>query len=88
MLDLLALLLFSLRAALCPWSDLVVENMLLRHQLAVALRANPRPRLDRRDRLLWVIARRLWTDWRRHLVLVGPDTVVRWHRQGWKLILW
>ena len=64
---------------------LVVENLLLRQQLAVALRSRLRPRLTRRDRLFWVLARWLTTEWRRHLVLVSPDTVVRWHRQGWRL---
>jgi hypothetical protein len=32
-----------------------------------------------------VAAARLWRGWRRHLVLVRPETVVRWHRQGWRL---
>jgi transposase len=32
-----------------------------------------------------VLIRRLRADWRRHLLLVGPDTVLRWHRAGWKL---
>jgi hypothetical protein len=56
---------------------LSVENLLLRQQLAVALRARPRPRLRRRDRVFWVVARRLCADWRRHLVLVRPETGVR-----------
>jgi transposase InsO family protein len=37
------------------------------------------------DRVLWVLGRRFCADWRRHLVLITPDTVVRWHRQGWRL---
>jgi putative transposase len=85
MLDMLALLIGSVRAALCPWGDLLVENLLLRHQLAVALRTNPRLKVRARDKLLWVLARRLRLNWRRHLLLVSPDTVVRWHRQGWQL---
>jgi putative transposase len=67
---------------------LLVENLLLRQQLAIALRARPRPRLRRRDRLFWVVARRLCADWRRHLVLVRPETVLRWHRRGWRLLWW
>ena len=65
--------------------DLVLENLLLRHQLAVLARSKPRPRLNRTDRLLWVLARRLSSEWRRHLIIVTPDTVVRWHRQLWRL---
>jgi putative transposase len=45
-----------------------------------------RPRLHSRDRLFWALALRLWRDWRRHLVLVRPETVLRWHRRGWKLV--
>ena len=62
--------------------DLALENLLLRHQLAVALRTRPRPALRRRDRLFWCVARRICADWRRHLVLVRPETVLRWHRRA------
>ena len=66
--------------------DLVLENAALRHQLGVALRTKPRPRLHRRDRVFWVWLRRLWpSGWRRHLAIVQPETVVRWHRSGWRL---
>jgi putative transposase len=66
----------------------LVENLLLRQQLAVALRARRRPHVRWHDRLFWVVARRLVTDGRRHLVLVQPETVLRWHRQGWRLLWW
>ena len=83
------LLLALLRAALRPRADLVAENLLLRHQLAVLTRpTRTRPRLRTRDKLLWVLARRCCTAWRRHLVLVQPETVVRWHRRGWRLLWW
>lgn len=66
--------------------DLVLENLALRHQLDVALRGEPRLRIQQRDRILWVWLRRLWPrGWRRHLVFVQPDTVVGWHRKGWRL---
>ena len=86
--DWVSLLIGVLRAALRGRQALVLENLLLRQQLAVALRARPRPRLRRRDRVFWVVARRLCADWRRHLVLVRPETVLRWHRQGWRLFWW
>jgi transposase InsO family protein len=68
-------------------SDLVVENLLLRHQLAVLTRPTRRRRVHFRrfDTLLWVLVRRVRRDWRRHLVVVTPDTVIRWHRAGWRL---
>jgi transposase InsO family protein len=86
MLELFVLLLGVLRALLRGRAALVAENLLLRHQLAVLTRpGRQRPRLCTRDKLLWVLARRLCTGWRAHLVLVRPETVVRWHRRGWRL---
>jgi putative transposase len=85
MLELFGLVLGTLWVAGRGRHALLVENLLLRQQLAVALRSRRRPRLRRRDRLFWVLARWLTTEWRRQLVLVRPDTVVRWHRQGWRL---
>ena len=87
-LDLFVLLLAAGRAACLRRSDLITENLLLRHQLAVLTRPTHRrrrARLGRLDQLLWVIVRRVRRDGRRHLVLVTPYTVVRWHRAGWRL---
>jgi len=67
----------------------VVENLLLRHQLAVLTRptrTRPRARLRLWDKLLWVLARRFCAGWREHLTLVTPETVVRGHRQGWRVV--
>ena len=69
-------------------SDLVLENLLLRQQLAVVLRTRPHLRLRRRDRAFWLVMRRLCHEWRRHLILVQPATIVRWHRQGWRRFWW
>jgi hypothetical protein len=69
MLDWLRLALIVLRAACRSRTDLVLENLLLRHQLAVLARPTRRRniRLRRLDRLLWVLIRRVCCDWRRHL---------------------
>jgi putative transposase len=88
MLDWVPLLVGVMLATLRRRHALVLENLLLRQQLSVALQARSHPRLQRRDRLFWALARRLVTDWRRHLVLVQPETVLRWHRQGWRLFWW
>jgi transposase InsO family protein len=84
-LDWVSLLVGVALTALRGHRALLAENLLLRQQLAVALRAGRRPRLRWHDRLFWVVARRLCADWRRHLVLVQPETVLRWHRRGWRL---
>src|ERR1022692_4010952 len=66
-------------------SDLLLENLALRQQLAVLERRCSRPRFSAPDRLFWVILRRLWPRWKRVLILVQPETVIRWHRAGFKL---
>jgi transposase InsO family protein len=86
MLDYLFLLAVLFRTGFRRHADLVAENLLLRHQLAVLTRpTQKRPRLRAGDRLFWVMVCRLWRDWRRHLMLVRPETVLRWPRQGWRL---
>src|SRR2546428_13358973 len=86
MLEYLILLLSLLHAAVRDRDALVAENLLLRHQLAVLTRpTRRRPRLHARDKLFWVVLRALRRDWRRHLVMVQPESVIRWHRQAWRL---
>jgi putative transposase len=70
--------------------SLLLENLALRHQLTVLKRRYPRPTLSVFDKLFWVLARRLSPEWKQALIIVTPETVVRWHRVGfslyWKLI--
>ena len=65
--------------------NLALENLALRQQLAIMKRSTKRPRLHIRDRLFWVVLSRVWSNWREALIVVKPDTVVRWHRKGFKL---
>src|SRR5215475_746301 len=65
--------------------DLLLENLALRQQLAVLARRRPQPRFSNGDRFLWIMLRRFWSGWRKALILVQPDTVVGWHRAGFKL---
>ena len=68
----------AIRLALAARRDLLLEVLALHHQVAVLARSNRRFR--RSDRLLWLILRRLWPQWRDALVLVQPATVDRWYR--------
>jgi putative transposase len=61
--------------------ELVLENFALRQQLNALKRTGTRPKLRRRDRLFWIVLAQTWRHWRQALVLVQPDTVVRWHRE-------
>jgi putative transposase len=74
-----------LRLLLLPRSQLVLENLALRQQRAVLTRQRPRPNLRRRDRLFWVGLSWLYSGWRSSLVVVQPETVIRWHQQGFCL---
>src|SRR5881409_33470 len=74
-----------LRALLFGSAGVALENLALRHQLAVLQRSVRRPRLSRWDRILWVWLAQLWPEWRASLVIVQPATVLTWHRQGFKL---
>jgi transposase InsO family protein len=88
-LELFWLLLTAVVAWARPHHDLVLENLLLRHQLALLTRptrSRRTARLRAWDKLLWVLARRFCAGWREHIAIVTPDTVVRWHQQGWRLI--
>ncbi len=64
--------------------DLATENLALRQQLAVMKYQCPRPKLTDADRFFWVLLSRIWSDWHASLHIVKPETVVRWHRQGFR----
>jgi putative transposase len=74
-----------LRAVLMARHRLGMEAVALRQQLAVYKRKQPRPKLNRFDRLFWVVVRRIWTNWSESLILVKPETFVSWHRAGYRL---
>jgi putative transposase len=64
--------------------QLALENLALRRQLAVYKRTAPRPKLRTTDRLFWVGLARVWAGWQQALVIVSPDTVVRWRRRRFR----
>jgi putative transposase len=85
MIELLELFLATLGSVFRSRKRLILENLLLRQQLQVALRCQRRRRFRTRDKLLWLLIRRLHWDGRCHLLLVRPETVLCWHRKGWRL---
>jgi transposase InsO family protein len=86
------------RAVTTPWISILrscaalfrsreeqaIIELALRQQLAVYARQHPRPRLAPLDRAFWVALSRLWPRWRSVLVVVRPDTVLRWHRRRFR----
>jgi putative transposase len=80
----LGIILGALQSAVRTHRELALENLALRQQLAVWKARQPRPRLSAMDRMFWVLLSRLWTSWRHSLLVVRPQTVVGWHRQGFR----
>ena len=78
MFDLFRLWLGAVLRGFRTHRGLMLENLALRQQLAVFKRQQLRPRLGAIDKLFWVVARRFWAQWKKALLIVLPDTVVRW----------
>ncbi len=67
-------------------NEQALVELALRQQLATFALKGPKPRITSVDRTFWVFLSRIWPGWREALVIVQPDTVVRWHRKGWRSI--
>ena len=72
---------FGARAAL------QLENLALRYQIGVLQRSvKTRPKLTAADRILWAWLCGIWSGWRSALVILKPETVIAWHRKGFRQI--
>jgi putative transposase len=65
--------------------ELVIENAMLRHQIVILRRKSPHPRLTAFDRLRLLVAAAVLPTWRRAVAIVQPETVLRWHREGFRM---
>ena len=83
--ELIFSMLAVVRVFLKSRSDTALEILALRQQVAVLKRKRPRPVMNSWDRVFWTTLRRLWSRWRDVVVIVKPETVVRWHRAGFRL---
>jgi len=70
--------------ALRARSEVVLENVALKQQVEALKQKRPRPQLDDADRAFWVAMRRAWSGWAERLVIVKPETVVKWHRERFR----
>jgi len=75
------LLLSLVRSLFAPRLELMAEILALRQQLAILNRTAKRPTLRFQDRLFWIALAGFWKDWRSALLIVKPETVIKWHRQ-------
>jgi putative transposase len=78
------MILAAIRVIYADRSQLVLENLALRQQLAVYKRKQPRPRLNDLDRAFWTALKNQFSDWADALIIVKPDTVVRWQKQRFR----
>ena len=85
MIDAMGLLFGAILRLFRARRSLLLENLALRQQLAALKHRHPRPRLAAFDKVFWVLAREFWSGWKQALIVVSPETVVRWHRSGFAL---
>ena len=85
MMDTLFCLIASLGSLFRDRGELALENLALQQQSAILARTHPHRRLRKTDRLFWVWLSRMWKSWQESLIVVRPDTLVRWHRKGFAL---
>src|ERR1044071_7123613 len=85
MFEFILALLTSVRVFFRSRSETALEILALRQPIGELKRKRPRPRLNQFDRLFWIILRRGWSRWAEVLVAVKPETVVGWHRAGFRL---
>lgn len=84
MLDFLLAVLAAVRVFVRSRAEASLEVLALRQQVAVLKRKRPRPTLTGLDRFFWTTLRRFWPRWSDVLIIVKPETVVRWHRAGFR----
>jgi len=77
-------LLRTLISTLNTLRSLTLENLALRQQIAILQRGSRRPFFTGTDRLFWLFLSKIWRGWADSLAIVKPETVIRWHRQGFK----
>jgi putative transposase len=85
MKGLLSLLLEFFKSIFKERRDLALENLALRQQLVVLKRSQKRHTIKKKERFFWVWLSRRWSGWRASLMIVKPETVIGWHRQGFRL---
>ena len=81
----LRVILAFVKAFFVSRAALAAENIALRQQLLVLQRSAKRPKLRNRDRIFWSWLSRLWSGWRSALLIVQPQTIIKWHQLGFRL---
>jgi hypothetical protein len=85
LLKLATILLRCIPAFIRSQNKQALVELALRQQLATYTQKGSKPRITPADRAFWVFLSRTWSGWKEILVIVQPETVVRWHRKGFRL---
>ena len=85
LLNFATLILRCVPALLRSRNEQALIELALRQQLAIYAQKQSRPRITPVDRGFWIVLSRFWRGWRETLIFVQPETVVRWHRAGFRL---
>jgi len=64
--------------------NLILENLLLRQQIIILKRKTKKPKLKNIDRIILIWISKLWNDWKSALIIVKPETLIGWHKRGFK----
>jgi putative transposase len=80
----LTTLLLMLRVLVLDRRRLLLENLALRQPVVVLKRRVGRPHRRDSARVFWILMRKALRDWKGCLLIVKPETVIRWHRKGWR----
>ncbi len=65
-------------------ANLTAKNLALHQQLVVLNRSIKRPQIKTKDRLFWIVLYLFWSSWQESLIVLEPETVVGWHKKGFK----
>ena len=65
-----------------------LENILLRKQIDILMRSGKRSTVTNRDRAVFVFLSKLYPKWKESFLIFQPDTLIRWHKKGFKLYWW
>ena len=84
MIELLKIILLTVKSTVKTHRELALENLALRQQLAVLKQNKKRPKISDLDRCFWILLSRFWKNWSETLIIVKPETVIRWHKQGFR----
>jgi len=82
--EFLAILINIFKTVYKSKNDIIIENLVLKQQLATYTSRKKKPIIKERDRAFWIALKKSWSKWTDLLVIVKPETVIDWQRRRFK----